>query len=135
MFKRSVNVPQGAYLLAAMAGLAGLPLMYLLANLAEVASFYYGEPVALYAAVALLGLGYAILGAAFGFLWPVASWRWGVWLCAGPTCAVPFVTSDARVFLAWALLTLLPACAGAYALARVNRRRARAQLNGATFSL
>ena len=39
MFKRSVNVPRGAYLLAVVAGLAGLPLMYLLANLAAVASF------------------------------------------------------------------------------------------------
>ncbi len=115
MFKRSVNVPQGAYLLAAVAGLAGLPLMYLLANLAAVASFYYGEPVTLYVAVALLGLGYVILGAAFGFAWPGAAWRWGVWLCVTPTCAVPFITPDARVFLAWASLTLVPACAGAYA--------------------
>ena len=122
MSTRSVNVPRGAYLFAAGAGVVGLPLMYVLANFAAVSA--WGLTTTLLAAMALLGLGYAVLGAAFGLLWPMAAWRWGVWLCAAPTCAAPFLTPDAKVFLAWALLTWLPACAGAYAARRLRLRYA-----------
>jgi hypothetical protein len=119
---RSVNVPQGAYILAAVAGLAGLPLMYLLANFAAMSAWGHSHTLAM--AAALLGLGYVVLGAAFEFLWPLAAWRWGVWLCVAPICAAPFFTSDGRVFLAWASLTLLPACVGAYAARKLHLRHA-----------
>jgi hypothetical protein len=123
MYSRSPNAPGGAYVLAAAAGLAGLPLMYLLTQFAAVATAY-GGPLTLSMAVALLGLGYVVLGAAFGFAWPGVGWRWGVWLCAVPTCAAPFLTQDGRVFLTWALLTLVPACAGACAARRLHLRHA-----------
>ncbi|HWS88140.1 MAG TPA: hypothetical protein VN282_14315 [Pyrinomonadaceae bacterium] len=123
MFNLNTNVPRGAYLFAAAVGLVGVPFMYKLADFVSVMRLQ-GRPFATPVVLVLFAVGYLALGAAFAFLWPGAAWRWGVWLCAAPTCAAPFLTPDGRVFLACALVTMVPACAGAYGAHRLHLRRA-----------
>jgi hypothetical protein len=119
MLDRSANVPRVAYLLAVAAGLVGVPFMYL--SVGDVVGVLTGGALisVLYIA-ACFALGYSALGAAFGFLWPGAGWRWGVWLCAAPSFAVPYFMPDVRIFLGWALVGLLPTCAGAYLARRLH---------------
>lgn len=113
MLAQSANVPRVAYLFAVAAGLVGVPFMYL--SVDSVRDMLEGGGLfSMLIVAAAFALGYAALGAAFGSLWSEAGWRWGVWLCAAPSLAVPYFMPDVRVFLAWAMVALLPACAGAY---------------------
>jgi len=106
-------VPRVAYLFAVAAGLVGVPFMYVsVDSVAEVLAG--GNYLSVLFIAASYALGYAALGAALGFLWPGADWRWGVWVCAAPSFAVPYFMPDVRVFLGWAAVALLPACAGAH---------------------
>jgi MFS family permease len=131
MLAQSANVPRVVYLLAVAAGLVGVPFMYLsvdsLREMLEGGGFFSMLIIA-----AGFALGYAALGAAFGCLWPEAGWRWGVWLCAAPSFAVPYFMPDVRVFLGWAMVALLPACAGAYIACRLCLEYVGAVRAGAT---
>lgn len=69
-----------------------------------------------------LAASHAFAGGVFGLLWPEKGWRWGVWLCALPACLVSFFAPSLRFFLFYAALTLVPACAGAYVVARAHLR-------------
>jgi hypothetical protein len=119
MFARSTNVPRVAYLFAVAAGLVGVPFMYLSVDTVGEMLEGGGLLPALFVA-GCFALGYAALGAALGSLWPGADWRWGVWLCAAPSFAVPYFMPDVRIFLGWAVVALLPACGGAYLARRLQ---------------
>ena len=121
------DVPHLSYLFAVCAGLAALPFIHvaayygggdLLSFLAEgSADFDYGS---VGGAGAVFALSHAALGAFFGLLWPEKTWRWGVWLCGLPSLVACFAARDGLAFLTWEALTLLPACAVAYAAGRAH---------------
>ncbi|HEX8721041.1 MAG TPA: hypothetical protein VF736_10455 [Pyrinomonadaceae bacterium] len=111
MALRNPEVPVISYVLAPLAGLFGLPFMFMAAVFLRGSSAHYGDfGVGVSAA---FGLGHLVLGGAFGFLWPEAGWRWGVWLCAAPACIISYLEPDAWFFVWWLAMTALPACAGA----------------------
>jgi hypothetical protein len=64
--------------------------------------------------------GHLVLGGVFGMMWPEKTWRWGVWLCLVPVGLVSLLEPDVSLFFRVVALTLAPACAGAYAAARVH---------------
>ena len=110
-------MPRYSYVLAVLAGFFVLPFVYLLALFAALPA--RGGAALSYA---IFIFGHGALGAAFGLVWPGAKWRWGVWLCAGPACLVSFLEADAKFFLLWVGMTLLPACVGAYTAAALHPR-------------
>ncbi len=124
MAMRNPEVPALSYAVAVLVGLFGLPFMYMAASFAaEASGSGPGDPGA--AGVGLMiaasfGVFHLILGGAFGLLWPEAGWRWGVWLCGLPACAVSYVVPEAWFFVNWAAMTVLPACAGAQLAARLH---------------
>ena len=121
------DVPHLSYLFAVCAGLVALPFVH-------VAAYYFGGDLPSFFAEgpadvshggagragAIFVLSHAALGAFFGLLWPEKTWRWGVWLCGLPSLAACFVARDGLAFLTWEALTLLPACAGAYAAGKAH---------------
>ena len=119
MSTRSPDVPRFSYLLAVVAGLFALPLVYLLADSAG-----GGEGGSRLLTRACFAVLHAVPGAAFGLVWPDITWRWGVWLCAVPAVLVSFLARDAWFFPGWLMMTMLPACAGAYAAARLHLKYA-----------
>jgi hypothetical protein len=122
MSSRSAAVPRSYYLLAAAVGLFGVPFVYILGGpLSEEVS---GEEWAGIRMVimAVLAFCYALLGAAFGLMWPAVNWRWGVWLCAAPACLLSFYFPDVWFFLGWLVLTVLPAGSAAYVASRLGSR-------------
>jgi len=71
-----------------------------------------------FAAVAAI---FAALGGVFGLVLPEKSWRWGVWLCALPACFLSITSEpESHLFLGFLALAFVPACAGAYAAARLH---------------
>ncbi|MES2649084.1 MAG: hypothetical protein V4717_19560 [Bacteroidota bacterium] len=78
----------------------------------------------------VLGLVYFVGGSLFGFFWPKASWRWGVWIM-GPMIfflllSVAFA-GQVEVFLKKDLPVLIMAivatCLGAFLFARFKQSR------------
>ena len=124
MAMRNPEVPALSYVVAVVVGLFGLPFMFTAAGFAVESSGsgsldFAGATVGLVIA-ASFGVFHLILGGAFGLLWPEAGWRWGVWLCGLPACAVSYTVPDAWFFANWAAMTVLPACAGAQLAARLH---------------
>jgi hypothetical protein len=67
-----------------------------------------------------LAFCYAVAGFAFGYELPERRWRWGIWLSVFPTLfsfVIPGVAFSILI-----ASTLLPACAGSYAGARLSRK-------------
>ncbi|HEX8501962.1 MAG TPA: hypothetical protein VF659_15370 [Pyrinomonadaceae bacterium] len=127
MGARTTPVPRVFYALALGVGLFGLPFVLALASHVvtyALADYLRGLPPGSYdgeiIAGAVIAAFHALLGGAFGAVWPEVGWRWGVWLTALPICLASFVAPDAATFLAWAALTLLPACGAAQAAARLH---------------
>jgi hypothetical protein len=124
---RDRDVPRYAYPLAVIGGFVGASFIMaasyfwagdLLGYLAaEWPDRYYGN---VGGAATISVLGHATLGALFGLLWPEKTWRWGVWLCSLASVLAALTAPDARAFLAWEALTLLPAGLGAYAAGRLH---------------
>jgi len=116
---RGKDVPLFPHLLAAAGGclFSWVALFFSL----SLSGMLDGEPwgIGLIGAAAL-AVAHALIGGVFGIAWPEKSWRWGVWLCVVPVCFVSFFGREASVFLWVVALMLAPACAGAYAAARVH---------------
>ena len=106
---RYKDTPPYSYLLALAVGLFGLPIVYLSTNYA---SHSWGMTMMCFAVLN------ALPGAAFGLVWPDIRWRWGVWLSAAPLCVLSFLQPGAAFYAGWALVSLLPSCACARAVAR-----------------
>jgi hypothetical protein len=105
------DTPHYSYLLALAVGLSWMPFIYALSNSAS------RSWVLTTACFAVL---HAVPGAAFGLVWPDIKWRWGVWLCGVPAVVVSFFAPGAWFMAGWLAMTMLPACAGAYAAARLH---------------
>ena len=116
MAARHRDVPRYSYLLALAAGLFGLSLFYVSANSAS-----HSRPLTM----ACFAVLQAVPGAAFGLVWPDIKWRWGVWLWGVPAVLVSFVAPDPWFLAGWLAMTVLPACAGAYATAQLHLRYVR----------
>ena len=116
MAARYRDTPRYSYLLALAVGLFGLPFIYVSANYAS-----HSRPLTM-ACFAVLHL---VPGAAFGLVWPDIKWRWGVWLCGVPAVLVSFYAPGAWFLVGWLAMTVLPACAGAYATAQLHLRYVR----------
>ena len=137
MTARNADAPGVLYVLAALIGFCALPLSFavlshgygmesarldfLMDFLALLSDRREGSGAWL-AGVLVFAAPQGVLGALFGYAWPQAGWRWGVWLTAAPLCLLAFVVPVAGFFLSAAALTTLPACAGAYAGARLHAR-------------
>ena len=104
------------YVLAMTAGFVGLPFMFLLADFAVGPHGVGGGD----SAAGWFAVGYAVLGAVFGLLWPGHSWRWGLWLTALPLFLIFLFDLGVWVWLGWAAQVALPACSAAYAAARLH---------------
>ena len=115
------DTPPYSYLLALALGLFGLPFIYALANCASY------SPLVTMACFAVL---HAVPGAAFGLVWPDIKWRWGVWLCGVPAVVASFFAPSAWFMAGWLAMTVLPACAGAYATAQLHLRYVRIDEQG-----
>jgi hypothetical protein len=129
---RDQDVPRYAYALAVCVGLVALLSAYAIIDylaaglLGDVLggcslSQYSGDSYRHgMVAAGLFALTNAVLGAFYGLVWPEKTWRWGVWLCALPTCVISFAEPGVVFFLWWVAVTLLPACAGSYAAGRLH---------------
>jgi hypothetical protein len=118
------DVPSYSYLLAVVVGPAAAVLPLALIQFIEGLSGAVHHDLRVEELVSL-AVCYLFAGGAFGLLWPEKGWRWGVWLCALPACLVSFFAPSLRVFLFFAALTLVPACAGAYVVARAHLKYTR----------
>ena len=105
------DTPPYSYLLALAVGLFGLPIIYALTGYASY------SPLVTMMCFAVL---HAVPGAAFGLVWPDIKWRWGVWLCGVPAVIASFFAPSAWFMAGWLAMTVLPACAGAYATAQLH---------------
>src|ERR1044072_6676345 len=119
MFPRA-HAPIFAYLFAVVAGLFNLAFAQLLTLFVDMPrGSYVGARMLLLSSFAL-GQFVPEAACAVGVRaprpprGPKAGWRWGVWLCAVPACIISFNERGAFFFIGWALLTMLPACAGGY---------------------
>jgi hypothetical protein len=115
MFARPSEAHPFAYVVAIVAGLFALAAPLLIASI--LADTHSGYTRAFFAVCTAT---YALLGAAFGFIWPDSSWRWGVWVSVAPATLFSFFGGGVSYFIVLLGLTLLPACAGAYAGARLH---------------
>src|SRR5688500_1710259 len=137
MTARNADVPVVLYLLAALISFCVLPLSFAVLSLGygmeRVGLDFLTDYLALLldrqwgsgawlAGALVFSVPQGVLGVLFGYAWPQAGWRWGVWLTAPPLCLLAFVVPVAGFFLSAAALTTLPACAGAYAGARLHAR-------------
>lgn len=127
MAARSEDVPRYAYPLAMAAGTIGLAFIAALADFLSrnllgffPVKFVDGGGGDLTWDAAMFAVSHAVLGALFGLVWPEKTWRWGVWLCALTTCLASLLSRSVWYFLLWEAVTLLPACAAAYAAARLH---------------
>jgi hypothetical protein len=134
---RSEDVPRYAYPLAVAAGTIGLAFVYALADflLRNLLDFYLekfaeGGGYGLTWTAAVFAVSHAVLGAAFGLVWPEKTWRWGVWLCVLTTLLASLLSNSVWYFLLWESVTLLPACAASYAAARLHLRYAEVEESG-----
>jgi hypothetical protein len=114
------HAPRFAYLFAVTVGLAGLFFGVGLSMVAGAPHAAYDDALAVI--LAGFAVGQFVVGVACGLVWPRASWRWGVWLYGVPACIISFYNRGAWFFLGWLALTMLPACAGAYAAAALHPR-------------
>ena len=106
------HAPVFAYLFAAAVGLFGLAFEHVLFQFG--ATPVRGEVGSRMVMLASFSVAQFVLGVAFALLWPRVGWRWGVWLCALPACIISFNERGVGFFIGWWVLTMLPACAGAY---------------------
>ena len=120
--------PPSLYVLAMAVGLAGLPFIFLLAGF--VISPHAAGGDWSWSAQAWFAVGYAVLGALFGLVWPEPTWRWGLWLTAMPLCLVYLLDLGGWVWLGLAVQTALPACSAAYAAARLHLKYAEVDEEG-----
>ena len=132
MTSRTAHAPRLFYALATLVGFCGLPLSFAVVSLGlggarpDFLTLILGEGRGAWlAGVAVFAAPQGLLGALFGYALPEAGWRWGVWLTALPLCLLTFFAPAAGFFLHAAALTVLPACAGAYAGARLRLGRPR----------
>lgn len=137
MAARSEDVPGYTYPLAVAAGTFGLAFIYALADFLSrnllghhLVNFAEGAEDSLTWTAAVFAVSHAVLGALFGLLWPEKTWRWGVWLCVLTTCLASLLSESVWYFLLWEAATLLPACAGAYAAARLHLKYAEVDESG-----
>ena len=115
------DVPRFAYPLAVVGGVGFSWVSFLFASSVASALGVWEHKYG-YVGAVVFAAAHLVIGAVFGMLWPERTWRWGVWLCLVPVCLVSLTEREASVFF-WVLaLTLAPACAGAYAAARVHLR-------------
>ena len=121
MFARNPDVPLLSYLVAVVVGLFGLPFMGMAVGFVEELTDGGFHEWTLVVAAGFIVV-HAVLGAAFGLLWPEARWRWGMWLCGVPACLVSLTAPGVLFFMVWCALTLLPACAGAHVAATLHLR-------------
>ncbi len=119
MATRYKDIPRYSYLLAVAAGLFALPFIYMSAG---DAGGHGGTWLLTMTCFAVL---HVVPGAAFGLVWPDITWRWGVWLCGVPAVLVSFFAPGAWFLAGWLAMTMLPACAGAYATAQLHLRYVR----------
>jgi hypothetical protein len=131
MSARRKKTPGYVYALAVCVGALCVPLIILLASF--IARPKQGGSLLAFAALA--AVGHSALGALFGLAWPERTWRWGVWLCAGPALFVCFQTAAAWYFLGFVAVTLLPACLGAHAAGQAHLQSTTAERVRLTNSL
>ncbi|MET0624165.1 MAG: hypothetical protein ABW250_14370 [Pyrinomonadaceae bacterium] len=137
MAARSEDVPGYAYPLALAAGTIGVAFVYGLADFLSrhllghyLVKFSDDAGAGLTWTAAVFAVAHAVLGALFGLLWPEKTWRWGVWLCAPTTLLASVLSESVWYFLLWEAVTLLPACACAYAAGRVHLKFAAVEESG-----
>ncbi|MFL6334087.1 MAG: hypothetical protein ACJ754_12310 [Pyrinomonadaceae bacterium] len=120
------DVPRFAYLLAVLGGVVYTWFAFFLANSVAMAlgewEYHYG-----YLGAVVFAAAHLVGGGLFGLLWPERTWRWGVWLCLVPVCVVSLAQREVTIFLWVVALTMAPACAGAYAAARVHLKYVEAE--------
>ena len=135
MTTRTADVPWLFYALALLVGFCGLPLLFGVLSqgygVERISSDFLTDFVARLlnqregsgawlAGVFVFVVPQAFLGVLFGYILPESGWRWGVWLTAPPLCLLTFFVPAVSFFLPAVALTTLPACAGAYAGARLR---------------
>ena len=78
----------------------------------------------------ILGLIYFLCGSVFGFLWPVNSWRWGIWI-AGPAIVLiglsvlfaGYVEMFLKKDLPILLVAIISSCLGSLIFSRIKLSR------------
>jgi hypothetical protein len=105
------DTPLYSYLLALAVGLFWLPIIYALANYASRSWLV---------TMLCFAVLHVVPGAVFGLVWPDIKWRWGVWLFGVPAVVVSFFAPGAWFMAGWLAMTMLPACAGSYAMAQLH---------------
>lgn len=81
--------------------------------------------------ILILIVGFVLAGTIFGYLWPVESWRWGLWL-AGPIMGALALSllfaGNLEAFVRYDLLYLtIPFASSALAAFMVSRYRSKAE--------
>ena len=129
MAARSEDVPRYAYPLAMAAGTVGLAFVFALVDFLSrnllgqyLDKFVDGGGYGLTWTALMFAVSHAALGALFGLVWPEKTWRWGVWLCVLTTLLASLLSESVWYFLLCEAVTLAPACAAAYAAARLHLR-------------
>jgi hypothetical protein len=126
MAAQGTTAPAYAYALAVVLGLVTLPYTYSLALIFGDERGAGAEPWVWVFFWVACAAAHAALGTIFGLLWPGRTWRWGVWLCGAPLCAVSFLEPGAAFYAGSVSVSLLPACACAYAGGRYGLKQAAA---------
>ena len=126
MAARDKDVPTYSYVIAVVAGLCYTWGSFLTASVVT-QLFDSWERGLGFLGVITFAAAHVVIGGLFGLLWPERTWRWGVWLCLVPVCLAALTEADASIFLWVVALTLAPACAGAYAAARVHLKYVEAE--------
>ena len=126
MAARDRDVPRYAYLLAVVGGLCYTAVAVAAASFVA-QTFDRGDPGPSLLALLTFAGAHLLIGGVFGLVWPERTWRWGVWLCLVPVCFGSLFESDVWMFFLLLALTLAPACAGAYAAARVHLKYVEAE--------
>ena len=119
MAARDADVPRYAYPLAIVGGLCFSWFSFLVAAIVTQVFDSWERGLGFLGTV-VFAASHVLVGGLFGMLWPERTWRWGVWLCLVPMCLAALTEADVTIFLWVVMLTLAPACAGAYAAARVH---------------
>jgi MFS family permease len=123
---RDVDVPRYTYPLAVVAGVCCTGAAFAFATLVTHVFDRWERGLGFIGAV-VVASAHVLIGGLFGMLWPEKKWRWGVWLCLVPVCLVSASDPDVTAFFWVVVLTLAPACAGAYVAARVHLKYVEAE--------
>ena len=126
MAARDKDVPTYCYVIAVVAGVCYTWGSFQAANVVT-QLFDRWERGLSFVGLITFAAAHVVIGGVFGLMWPERTWRWGVWLCLVPVCVVALTEPDASVFFWVVALTLAPACAGAYAAARVHLKYVEAE--------